>query len=159
MPKHAVTADGEAVPAGNILTDLRDMLKSGDVGRAVALLDANSTPSLASTEPTKKTTDTEVASAMVYLLRIDDILYETKIFTDAIYLAAAGLDNKENTNAIQLIACEITDRLAKARDMLDEIREKPTNIADPDPSKRLEAIQAEKARRAAFDATEEDKLS
>ncbi|MGZ9718751.1 hypothetical protein [Rhizobium miluonense] len=39
MRNHAVAAAGGAVPVGNILASLRDMLKSGDVGGALSLLD------------------------------------------------------------------------------------------------------------------------
>ncbi|MGV1757641.1 hypothetical protein ACQZ6F_17405 [Rhizobium sp. A22-96] len=42
MPNHAVVAAGEAMSAGNILANLRDMLKSGDVGGALSLLDTQS---------------------------------------------------------------------------------------------------------------------
>ena len=159
MPEHAIKAVGEAMPAENILANLRDMLKSGDVSSAIALLDADNASSVASTKPKKKATDAKVASAMLNLLRVDDVLHEAKIFTHAIYLAAAGLSDREDINAVQVIACEISDRLSKARDMLDAVREKPTNIADLDPGKMLEAIQADKARRAAYDAAEEIKLS
>ncbi|KAA1182107.1 hypothetical protein FP026_08450 [Rhizobium tropici] len=93
---------------------------------------------------------------MIELLHVDDTLSEAKIFTHAIYLAAAGLNDKQDINAIQVIACEISDRLSKARDMLDEIREKPTSVADLDPSRMLEAIRAEKTRRAALKAAEDN---
>ncbi|NTI41588.1 hypothetical protein [Rhizobium rhizogenes] len=58
---------------------------------------------------------------MSKLIELEDTLGEASSFTHAIFLAAAGLGDSQNTCAIQEVAGELAARLKKARCIIDEL--------------------------------------
>jgi hypothetical protein len=92
---------------------------------------------------------------MSKLIDLEDTLGEASSFTHAIFLAAAGLGDSQNTCAIQEVAGELAARLEKARRIIDELHAELMIPAGMDPQEILKAIKAEKARRAALKGGED----
>jgi hypothetical protein len=88
------------------------------------------------------------------LIEIEDTLGEASSFVQAIHLAAAGLGDMRDTNAIQVIAEQIAVRLEKACSIIDDLPGLPHNTGGIDPNDLMTAIKAERARRAALKARE-----
>jgi hypothetical protein len=57
------------------------------------------------------------------ILDIENILSAARNLNDAMFLAAAGLVDINNTNALQAIADEINNKLLIIGDRLEEVRE------------------------------------
>lgn len=60
---------------------------------------------------------------MSQILALEDVLGEASSFTQAIFLAAAGLGDPRNQCAMQVLAEAISDRLERARCIIDDIQE------------------------------------
>ncbi len=91
---------------------------------------------------------TNVISA--HLDRLEDELGEANSFTQAIFLAAAGLANSRDTCAIQAVAEQLQSRLEKARCIIDDFRNQPLSGAVIDLKSLEKAVKAEIARRSAL---------
>jgi hypothetical protein len=57
------------------------------------------------------------------ILDVQNTLNAARNLNDAMFLAAAGLLDMNNTNALQALADEINNKLLVAGDYLDEIKE------------------------------------
>ena len=57
------------------------------------------------------------------VLDVENILNTARNLNDAMFLAAAGLASRDDTNALQAIADEINNKLLIIGDRLEEIRE------------------------------------
>lgn len=71
---------------------------------------------------TDSTTSAQLPALSTKLVNLEDILGEASSFTQAVFLAAAGLANSSNTCALQVLADQINARLEQARCVIDEIR-------------------------------------
>ncbi|NTI03455.1 hypothetical protein G6K88_15635 [Agrobacterium rhizogenes] len=81
------------------------------------------------------------------LIDLEDTLGEASSFVQAIHLAAAGLGDMRDTNAIQVVAEQITVRLERAHSVIDDIRSKPLANTTIDLDALKKAVTAEIARR------------
>ncbi|MBB4103547.1 hypothetical protein [Allorhizobium borbori] len=69
------------------------------------------------------TASVQLPALSTKLVNLEDILGEARSFTQAVFLAAAGLGSSSNTCALQVLAEQINARLEQARCVVDEIRE------------------------------------
>jgi hypothetical protein len=92
---------------------------------------------------------------MSKLIELEDALGEASSFTHAIFLAAAGLGDSRNTCAIQEVAAQLDERLEKARRIIDDLRNEPPADTTIDLEALKKAIKAERARRTALKAGED----
>lgn len=56
-------------------------------------------------------------------IELEDVLGEAASFARGIILAAGGLGDSQDTYALQALAEQISNRLEKARCIIDELRE------------------------------------
>lgn len=88
------------------------------------------------------------------LLKLEHVLGEASSFTHAIFLAAAGLGDSQNTNAIQMVAGELAKSIEKARCIIDDLRSKPLTPSVVDLKALEKAVRAEIARRKSLKVKE-----
>ncbi|GAJ96174.1 hypothetical protein [Rhizobium rhizogenes] len=89
------------------------------------------------------------------LIELEDTLGEASSFVQAIHLAAAGLGDMRDTNAIQVVAEQITVRLEKARSIVDNLSDPSENTGGIDLYALKKAVNAEIIRRAALKTGED----
>ncbi len=86
---------------------------------------------------------------MIELIRIEDTLGEASNFLQALYLAAHGLEETRDTNALQAVIVEVEARLKNARGALEDLRKQPLASVPIDLKALEKAGKAEIARRKA----------